>query len=443
MSTDIPTPRTAGDDLDTDAHSTHSDCCTPSATGRRRGLTRRSMLAAMGVTAGAAAVSPLAARAAFAANPSTYTGDVVVILSMHGGWDTLSVIPPIGDPNYATLRPNIGIPSRLAIPAGGIFGLHPALAPLQPYYASGQFGVVHAAGQPNGVRSHFQDEAELERAAPGTDVRTGWLDRVLEVRGPGTAFQALEIGSGMLPNSLIGPASSMALTDLADFSLSVWSGYQPAYSTALGAMHSGVLHPVAQQAAITLDALTTVTTMQQTPYAPAAGVTYPTSALGKALKDLAWVIKSNIGLQIACLDYGNWDMHTDIGTPGDTTGWMHRQLADVAACLAAFAADLGPTFAKVNVLTLSEFGRRAVENGGGGADHGLGQAVLAFGGGINGGSVMGAWPTLATGALNGGDLAVTTDYRSVLAEVLSKRCGLTSATTVFPDFTPTTVGIAK
>ena len=130
--------------------------------------------------------------------------------------------------------------------------------------------------------------------------------------------------------------------------------------------------------------------MQTAGYTPTAGVTYPTSALGKALHDLAWVIKSNIGLQIACLDYGNWDMHTNIGKPGDTTGWMHRQLADVAACLAAFAKDLGPTFAKVNVVTLSEFGRRAAENGDGGADHGLGQAVLAFGGGINGGQVIGA-----------------------------------------------------
>ncbi len=441
MSSYVPTPRSPGDDLE--GHSPSSACCTPQESPSRRGLTRRGMLAAMGVTAGAAAVSPLAARAAFAADPATYTGDIVVVLSMHGGWDTLSVIPPIGDPNYATLRPNVGIPSSLAIPAGGIFGLHPALAPLKPYYASGQFGIVHAAGMPTGVRSHFQDESELERAAPGSDVRTGWIDRVLEVRGPGTAFQTLELGSGMLPNSLIGPAPSMALTNIADFSLNIWSGYQPAFSTALGAMHSGLTHPVAKQAAITLSALSTTTTMQAAPYIPAAGVTYPTTALGKALHDLAWVIKSNIGLQIACLDYGNWDMHTNIGKPGDTTGWMYRQLADVAACLVAFAQDLGPAFAKVNIVTLSEFGRRAAENGDGGADHGLGQAVLALGGGINGGQVIGKWPTLAAGSLNGGDLAVTTDYRSILAEIFSKRCGLTSAGTVFPGFSPTAVGIAK
>jgi uncharacterized protein (DUF1501 family) len=404
--------------------------------------TRRSVLAAMGVTAGAVAVSPLASRVAFAAD-ANYTGDVLVVLSMHGGWDTLSVVPPIGDPNYATLRPTIGIPSSLALPAGGIFGLHPALAPLAPYYASGQFGVVHAAGQPTGVRSHFQDEAELERAAPGSDARTGWLDRVLEVRGSGTAFQSVELGSSMLPGQLIGSAPSMALSSVADFSLNVWSGYQPAYSTALSAMHAGLNHPVASQAAMTLSALSTTATMISAGYTPLAGVTYPTTDLGKALKDLAWMIKSGIGLQVACLDYGNWDMHTGLGKPGETSGWMHRQLADVAACLVAFAKDLGAGFNKVNVVTLSEFGRRAKENGGGGVDHGLGQAVLAFGGGINGGQVMGRWPTLAPGALADGDLAVTTDYRSILAEILAKRCGLSSATSVFPGFSPVAVGIAK
>ena len=431
MSPRIPAPRIPG--VSSDA------CCTYD--GSRRGLTRRGMLAAMGVTAGAVAVSPLASQVAFAADPS-YTGDALIVLSMHGGWDTLSVVPPIGDPDYAKLRPSLGIPTALALPAGGVFGLHPALAPLKPYYDSGQFGVVHAAGMPTGVRSHFKDEAELERAAPGSDVRTGWLDRVLEVRGPGTAFQAVELG-GMLPNSLIGPAPSMAMTSLSDFALTIWDGYEPAYSSALGAMHAGLTHPVARQAALTLSALSTTAAMQTAGYTPAGGAVYPTSSLGKALKDLAWMIKSGVGLQIACLDYGNWDMHTDLGSPGDTAGWMHRQLADLATCLAAFAKDLGPTFAKVNVVTLTEFGRRARENGGGGFDHGLGQAVLAFGGGIKGGQVLGSWPTLASGALSDGDLAVTTDYRSILAEILRKRCGLSTPAAVFPNFSTTAVGIAK
>ncbi len=432
----IPAPRRSPDD----ALPEEAACCAES----RAGLTRRRMLAAMGMTAGAVAVSPLASRVAFAADAASYTGDVLVLLSMHGGWDTLSVVPPIGDPHYATLRPDIGIPANLALPAGDIFGLHPALSPLKPYYDSGQFGVVHAAGQPGGVRSHFRDESELERAAPGTGVLTGWLDRVLEARGTGTAFQAVEVGSSMIPNQLIGPAPSLALASVADFSLNIWSGYQPAYNTALAAMHAGLDHPVATQAALTLDALGTTGTMISAGYTPAAGVTYPANnAFAAALKDLAWMIKSNIGLQVACVDYGNWDMHTDLGIPGDTAGWMHRQLADVATCLAAFIKDLGTAFSKVNIVTVSEFGRRAMQNGGGGVDHGLGQAMLALGGGINGGQVMGQWPTLAANALADGDLAVTTDYRSVLAEILTKRCGLTAPASVFPNFTPQAVGIAK
>jgi uncharacterized protein (DUF1501 family) len=408
----------------------------------RRGLTRRSLLAAMGVTAGAVAASPLASRVAFAADAS-YTGDVLVVLSMHGGWDGLSIVPPIGDANYARLRPNIGIPSGLALPAGGIFGLHPALAPLKPFYDGGQLGFVHAAGQPNGVRSHFQDESELERAAPGTTVTTGWIDRVLELRSVGSAFQAVELGSSMIPNSLIGPAPSLALADVADFSLALWNGYQPAFNTALASMHTGLAHPVAAQASLSLEALSTAGTMQAAGYTPAGGVSYPTSDLGKVLKDLAWLIKSKVGLQIACLDYQNWDMHAGLGQPGDSTGWLHGQLADVAACLAAFATDLGPALANVNIVTLSEFGRRAAENGSGGVDHGLGQAVLALGGGINGGQVLGQWPTLAPGSLADGDLAVTTDYRSILTEVLTKRCGLSSPATLFPGFVPQPVGIAK
>jgi uncharacterized protein (DUF1501 family) len=429
MSPLLPEPRRPSESED--------DCCTAP-----RGLTRRSMLAAMGVTAGAVAASPLASRVAFAAGGS-YTGDVLVVLSMHGGWDGLSIVPPVGDPDYLKLRPSLGIPASLALPAGGIFGLHPALAPLKPFYDRGQLGFVHAAGQANGVRSHFQDESELERAAPGTTLATGWIDRVLSPRGTGSAFQAVELGSSMIPNSLIGPAPSIALANVADFSLAVWSGYQPSFGTALAGMHSGLAHPATEQANLALNALSTAATMQSAGYTPAGGVTYPTSELGKTLKDLAWLIKSNVGLQIACLDYQNWDMHAGMGQPGDTSGWLHGQLADVAACLAAFATDLGPALSNVTLVTLSEFGRRAYENGSGGCDHGLGQAVLALGGGVNGGQVIGRWPTLTPGALADGDLAVTTDYRSILTEILTKRCGLASSTAVFPGFSPQPVGIAK
>lgn len=411
------------------------------------GFSRRSMLKGMGLAAGAVAATAvggevLSSRLAYAADP-TYTGDVLVVLSLRGGVDGLSVIPPVGDPNYATLRPTIGIPSSLALPLGGVFGMHPALAPIKPLYDRGQLAVIHAVGQPTGTRSHFKDSEEIERAAPGTSVRTGWLDRVLGVRGTGTAFQATQLGSNMLPGSLLGPAPDLAMTSIDNFSLSIWDGYRPQFTAALAAMHTGVDHPVAQQAATTLAALSTTAAMKTAGYTPANGAVYPTSALGQALRDLARLIKQGVGLQVATLDYGNWDMHSGLGKPGDTNGWMHRQLADVASCLAAFAQDLGTGMAGVSLVTLTEFGRRAHENGDGGVDHGYGQAVLALGGGLRGGQVYGRWPGLAPANLDNGDVAMATDYRQILTEILQKRCSIGSVSDIFPGLTPAPLGLAN
>lgn len=419
---------------------THDGCGCERADPPGRGPSRRSVLAALGLGGAAvAASSTLSSRIAFAATPGPT--DTLVVLSMRGGWDGLSIVAPVGDPDYARIRPNIGLPASLALPAGGVFGLHPALAPLKPMWTAGTFGAVHAVGQPSGMRSHFKDSEELERAAPGSSLRTGWLDRVLVARGTGTAFQAVQLGSEMVPYSLAGPAPTLAMNAVDDFQLSVWDGVRPQFRTALAALHAGVTHPVTLQASTTLAAIDTTTAMKAAGYTP-AGVTYPTSDLGKGLRDLARLIKANVGLQVACLDYGDWDMHHDIGAPGDTRGWMHRQLADVAASLAAFATDLGTAMGRVSVVTLSEFGRRAAENGSGGADHGYGQAVLLLGGGIVGGKVHGRWPTLAATALDQGDVAGTTDYRSVLGELLQKRCGIGALDAVFPGFTPAPLGLA-
>jgi uncharacterized protein (DUF1501 family) len=401
-------------------------------------------MGAVGAAAAAASVGGelLSSRLAYAADPA-YSGDVLVVLSLHGGVDGLSMIPPIGDPNYAKLRPTIGIPSSLAVPLGGVFGMHPGLAALKPLYDSKKLAVVHAVGGPTGTRSHFKDSEEIERAAPGTTLRTGWLDRVLGVRGAGTAFQAVQLGSSMLPGSLMGPAPDLAMTAIDGFALNIWDGYRTQFTNALAAMHAGVAHPVAQQAATTLAALSTTAAMKAAGYTPANGAVYPTSALGNALKDLARLIKRGVGLQVATLDYGNWDMHNGLGRPGDASGWMHRQLADVAACLAAFATDMGAGLANVTLVTLTEFGRRAQENGDGGVDHGYGQAVLALGGGLRGGQVYGRWPGLAPANLDNGDLAMATDYRQILAEVLQKRCSVGSVSTIFPGLTPAPLGLAN
>ena len=229
-----------------------------------------------------------------------------------------------------------------------------------------------------------------------------------------------------------------------DFNLGgLWSGISAQYSTALGAMYADQSLPLAPQVATTLAALGTTAALKTAGYTPANGVAYPTSDLGNALRDVARLIKGGVGLQVATLDYGNWDMHAGLGKPGVTTGWMHKQLLDVAACLKAFAADLGAGMSNVTLVTLTEFGRRAHENGSGGADHGHGQAMLLMGGGLRGGQVFGAWPGLTAAALDTGDLAGANDYRNVLGEILVKRCGVGSLSSIFPGLSYSPLGVVQ
>jgi uncharacterized protein (DUF1501 family) len=179
--------------------------------------------------------------------------------------------------------------------------------------------------------------------------------------------------------------------------------------------------------------------MQEAAYTPDAS--YPNTDLGRALRDVARVVKANVGLQVAAVDYGDWDMHADMGTV--SAGWLKDKLDELARSLAAFATDLGGKLSDVTVVTLTEFGRSLVENGSGGVDHGHGQAVLLLGGGVNGGQVHGAWPTLEKEALAGGDLAGTTDYRRILAEILEKRCQGSQLSSVFPDLTSDRLGVVR
>lgn len=406
-------------------------------------MKRRTFLKA--ACAGAAVVQGVSVRTSYAATavPGPSAGDVLVVVSLRGGVDGLSLVAPVGDPDYARLRPTIAVPTSTGLPTGDrMFALHPAMAPLLPLWRSGVLGAVHAVGSPDGSRSHFAATEELERAAPGTSIRTGWLDRVLGAAGSGAVFQAARLGSGTPGMLLAGPAPEFAARSLADFELASSDWVGPRMTTALAALHEGVTSPVVPAARLTLDAVRTAAGVVAADPTPRA--TYPAgSDLGKALADVARLVRAGQGLQAACVDLGDWDMHAGLGAGG--TGWMAEQTAELAGCLAAFAADLGPDLSRVTVLTLSEFGRRAAENGSGGVDHGFGNAVLVLGGGTVGGRVHGRWPGLSAAALDHGDLAGTTDFRSVVAELLVARCGVPGAALagVLPGFTPVPVGIAR
>jgi len=413
-----------------------SDCqqCSP-------GYSRRTVLKGAGVIAGAAVGSSLLpARYAFADGPGSAAGDVLVVLSLRGGFDGLSAVVPGNDPDYRRLRPGIGVPAASLVPLDGTFGLHPALAPLKALYDAGSLALVHAVGSPDPTRSHFEAQREMERSAFGAPVPGGWLDRYLAATGAGGAFSGVARGS-MLPLSLSGPVPALAMSSLKDYTLSAWSGYRADYSRALAGLQAGVSHPAAGMAAATLGSLDTMAAVTANPYVSANGAVYDDTDISRAFRDLAQLIRARVGLRVACLDMGNWDMHKGLGRVD--SGWMTNQLRDLGRGLAAFAADTG--LAGVTVVTLSEFGRRAQENGSGGLDHGHGNAMFVLGGGVQGGRVYGQWPGLSAGALDQGDLAGTTDFRVVLGELLADRCGAGANVLgqVFPGWRPASLDLAR
>ncbi len=410
------------------------------------GLSRRTVLKGMlGLGAGAVVGSGLVnTRIAYAAD-GTYTGDTLVVVSLRGGMDGMSAIVPAGDANYYTLRPGIGVPVPATIALDSMFGLHPALAPLKPMWDAKTFAAVHATGLPSPNRSHFAAQAEIEAADPGTLIRTGWLDRLLGLNTPGGPFGAVQIGSTDMPLSLVGPFPTLGMYSVDSFNLNGTNtdADRVNWTNALDSLYSVADPGTAGATSETLGALAEVATLRTAGYTPANGAVYPSSDFGNALSDVARLIKASVGVRVATIDVGNWDMHVGLGSPG--SGWMHDNLTDLGAGLAAFATDLRTALDGVTLLTISEFGRRAQENDSGGLDHGWGNVMLALGGGVKGGQVFGKWPTLADAALTDGDLTVTTDYRDVLADVLSNRCtaNVAGLAEVFPGWAPTSVGLTS
>jgi uncharacterized protein (DUF1501 family) len=395
-------------------------------------VTRRSLLGAAGAATTLMFAAPGSASAA-----DSYSGDTLVVLSLRGGFDGLSAIAPIGDNDYYKARPSIGLPKSQVIAGDGMFGLHPALAPLLPLWKAGQLAAVHAVGQGNPTRSHFAAMDAMENAAPGTSIRSGWLDRMLGVTGATGPLAGVSMGDAMPARLFAGPTPAVSMASIDKFALA-GDGKRP-MAEALRRMYADA--PLLQAApALAADKALTASAALRT--SSRAASTYPATDLGAALRDVARLIKAKNGLVTAAVDSGDWDMHDALGTAVKGQR-MYDNLSSLATALAAFTADLGPEAMKsVTLLTISEFGRRVAENASHGADHGHGNAMLLLGGGVRGGKVYAKWPGLAPGALLDGDLAATTDYRSVIGEVLQKRCGVGALDAVFPGVKPSAFGLA-
>ncbi len=409
----------------------------------RVSLSRRNLL--KGLAAGAVALPAagmLGTGVAYAdPNATTWDGDTLVVLSLRGGFDGLSAVVPMHNdlyPDYERARPSIRVPQNKLVGLDGRFGLHPALGMLKSWYDSGKFGAVVAAGLPQPNRSHFEAMDEVEKGAPGSAVRNGWLNRVMGRHLCALVpLSAIQLGSNSMPPAFVGEQTALGMDSLESFTLDgVADKGEERFTAAhwrnaLTKLSNRASAPVQAATGMTLQALTDIATVAKSN----AGTGYPDSDTGRTLCDAARLIKSPMPVKLITLDVGDWDMHSDLGRHDG--GWMRNNLTDLGSALAAFAADLGPRLDGVTLVTISEFGRRVLENESGGVDHGWGNVMFVLGGHVATG-VKGQWPGLSKSALDAadGDVKATTDYRAVLAEILAKRCDADPAdiTNVFPGY---------
>ncbi len=402
------------------------DCCEELRLSRR-GLLRGAL--------GAGAVSTLFGttfvQTSYAATP---VDRVLVVLSLRGAADGLSLVVPHGDPAYYSARPRIAIPSASLLAKDGFFGLHPRLSPLLPMWNAGKVAAVHATGLPSPNRSHFSAMEEIEDADPGSSARVGWLNRLVGRDANSSLLRGMGVGMSTPITALYGPRATVT-TDSVESMTLAGSKDNPRRVKAMRKVWGSAGGQIGRAGRAALDTVDEFAPVRRTSKTPANGASYADDDLGQALAAGARTIRGNVGVEVIAVDHdGGWDMHTNVGTL--EWGTMIDAAGSLARNLAAFFADLGALGDKVTVVTISEFGRRVKENANYGLDHGHGNVMFLLGAGVRGG-YYGTWTPLATSL--DADVPVTTDYRSVLAEVVTKRLGA-SAATVFPGFTPAPVG---
>ncbi|HXY39596.1 MAG TPA: DUF1501 domain-containing protein [Vicinamibacteria bacterium] len=401
-------------------------------------VSRRAFLKASGLSVVSfGAVPGLLLRAASAADLRP-RGRTLVVLFQRGACDGLNVVVPHGEPAYYSARPSIALarPGRgdgATLDLDRFFGLHPALAPLLPLWSDGRLAAVHAVGSPDPTRSHFDAQDFMESGTPGRKATDdGWMNRHLQATPePGaTPLRAVAL-LPVLPRSLQGKAPAVSLASVADFGVrpaagpAVAHGFEGMYDAAV----ADALHGAGHEAFAAMRALQAAHPAQQ---APANGAEYPGGALGNSLRQLAQLIKADLGVELAFAEVGGWDHHVG---EGGAQGQLAGRLRELASALVAFDRDLGARMSQVAVVTLTEFGRTVRENGDRGTDHGHGSVSLLVGGGVRGGRVHGRWPGLRQQDLyEGRDLAVTTDFRDLLGELLTRHLGAHDLGAVFPGY---------
>jgi uncharacterized protein (DUF1501 family) len=410
-------------------------------------ISRRYFLKSTGLSLfGAGVVPSFLHRAAFAAEQPGRR-KILVAIFQRGAADGLNIVVPFGERDYHALRPTIAIPEPSqssdaglsAIDLDGFFGLHPSLAALKPLFDARQLAIIHAAGSPDSTRSHFDAQDYMESATPGVkSTPDGWLNRFLQgtPHTDATPFRAVAFAAST-PRTMMGSAPCLCTQDLQGFHFAgnpahpapgvqlAASAFEEMYASTSDRLLSSTAHE-------TFEAISTLQHIQIGEYQPAKGAEYPRGPLGKSLQQIAQLIKSDAGLEIAFAEVGGWDNHVN---EGGVTGQLAARLKDFGDSLAAFHTDMGDRMADITVLTMSEFGRTARENGNRGTDHGHANAMFALGGPVKGGKVYGEWPGLKDHQLHEGrDLALTTDFRDIFAEVAMRHLGVRDANGIFPGY---------
>ena len=382
-------------------------------------------------------------RAVMAGTVNGLTGGrrkTLITIFQRGAVDGLNMVVPHGERAYYDLRPTISIPKPqagnvdAAIDLDGFFGLHPSLAPFKSLWDSKRLAIVEAAGSPDNTRSHFDAQDYMESATPGVKSTTdGWLNRLLQSKSDpqNSLFRAVSMTSNM-PRVLQGKANALAISNLADFTIragknsaAVQGGFEAIYDSTANDLLGGTGKE-------TFDAVNYLKKVNPGQFKPENGAQYPRTPFGNGLMQIAQLIKADVGLEIAFTDIGGWDTHVN---EGNSRGQLGNLLQQFSAGIGALYSDLGQRMDDVVILTMSEFGRTARENGNRGTDHGHANAMFVVGNSVRGGKVYGQWPGLKTDQLyEGRDLNLTTDFRDVFAEVAKRHLGTPNLKTVFPGY---------
>lgn len=419
-------------------------------------LSRRGFLRASGAAAVLAAAPAWLPRVAFARGYDPGSRDVIVQVYLRGGADGLTLAPPYGDPRYAAIRPTLAFArpddtarplAQRAIDLDGFFGLARGLEALFPAYLNGHLLIVHAAGSADITRSHFDAQRVMEVGRVDDPLLvSGWLGRHLETAAPldpEAPLRGISLTDG-LTRTLGGGPRALPIPDPGSYALAGPPETEPRRREGLRSLYTAGPEPLRTAALSTLQTLDMLGAIDFASYRPSPGAQYwNNDAAHASLRATAALIKARVGVEAATIDVGGWDTHS-LQEPFE--GRMFGAMRSLAAGLAAFYADvvLSSQPQRVIVVVLSEFGRRAAENGDGGTEHGRGGALMLMGHRVTGGRVLAAWPGLQPEQLDDGDLKVTIDYRDVLAEVISRRLGNPGGVpSVFPGYTPTLRGVVQ